>query len=139
MLRIMMPGPKPGMATAVPPSSPSLDPTQVPSPDAGGDADAPDTTGPRYDIQKTTQAISGYLGPESGPFACKFCKHFEDPNSCGLVAGNIDPDACCNLYEQSADANGSEDDDGDNDASSESPAEDVGENVKGPLEAGGGQ
>lgn len=99
-----------------PPPGPPTDGPPGPPPDAGGGGLPPQLLAmlgqggggggmppPKYDTQKTTQEISGYLGPESGPFACGNCIHFEDPGSCGLVAGAIDPQGCCNLFESGND------------------------------------
>jgi hypothetical protein len=41
---------------------------------------------------------AGYLGPEDGPFICGNCTFFNGPNSCQIVAGDIDPEGCCNLF-----------------------------------------
>jgi hypothetical protein len=73
---------------------PQGDPSQPPMPDAPDqDMDSPSSSG------QTTQQISGYMGPESGPFECEHCIHFQAPGSCEIVAGDIDPEGCCNLFE----------------------------------------
>jgi hypothetical protein len=41
-----------------------------------------------------------YMGPEEGPFRCDHCEYFHTPSSCELVAGSIDPAACCSLFEK---------------------------------------
>ena len=40
---------------------------------------------------------AGYLGPEEGPFVCGNCVFYGD-HSCQIVAGEIDPEGCCNLF-----------------------------------------
>lgn len=95
-------GPPPGMPPALAalmaakggPPSPG-----APPPSSGGDDADPSKPSGRYDAQKTTQPISGYMGPENGPFACGHCIHFEAPGSCALVSGKIDAAGCCNLFE----------------------------------------
>src|SRR6266850_7762166 len=39
-----------------------------------------------------------YMQPDQGPFKCGNCSHFQDPNSCEIVSGNIEPEGCCNLF-----------------------------------------
>lgn len=56
---------------------------------------------PKYDVEKVSQQVSGYMGPEMGPFECGNCIHFEVPRSCGIVSGDIDPKGHCNNYESS--------------------------------------
>ena len=38
------------------------------------------------------------MPPESGPFECEYCHYFDEPRSCELVEGTIEPDGCCNLF-----------------------------------------
>lgn len=45
------------------------------------------------------KANVAYMGPELGPFKCGHCTYFQSPSQCAKVAGSIDPNACCNLYE----------------------------------------
>lgn len=40
-----------------------------------------------------------YLYGDQGPFLCGHCAHFIQPAACRLVAGQIDPHGCCNLYD----------------------------------------
>lgn len=47
---------------------------------------------------KIPQTNAGYLGPEHGPFTCSNCHFWEDPNSCSVVDGLIDPNGCCNNF-----------------------------------------
>lgn len=101
MLRIMMPGAMKAPSTAAPsiPSTPS-DPTQTP-PDPDSDASQePDDDAD--DVQmighKIPAQAAGYQGPEHGPFQCSNCKFFENPNSCAVVDGTIDPSGCCNNF-----------------------------------------
>jgi len=48
-------------------------------------------------------SIAGYMGPEYGPFQCQHCVHFLQPNACQVVAGDIDPEGCCNIFTPSSD------------------------------------
>lgn len=41
----------------------------------------------------------GYRAADFPGNACGACVHFQPPQSCELVAGVIDPDATCNLFE----------------------------------------
>ena len=41
-----------------------------------------------------------YMDASEGPFRCDHCEYFKAPGSCELVAGSIDPAACCSLYEK---------------------------------------
>jgi hypothetical protein len=111
MLRIMPPGglpPGPPLGPGGPPP-PGLPPGAPQPPDGQGLAPGK----PKFDIQKVTQPVSGYMGPEMGPFECEHCHHFEDPGSCNIVSGAIDPHGCCNLFEKNDDQeNGLEPDDG---------------------------
>ena len=43
-------------------------------------------------------SIAGYMGAEYGPFECQRCVHWLAPNACQVVAGNIDPQGCCNVF-----------------------------------------
>lgn len=52
----------------------------------------------RFSVEKVDQSISGYMGPEYGPFMCANCEHFDGANACNIVSGNIDPEGCCNLF-----------------------------------------
>jgi hypothetical protein len=36
--------------------------------------------------------------PEHGPFTCSNCVYFQDGGACQIVAGQIDPNGCCNLF-----------------------------------------
>ncbi len=40
-----------------------------------------------------------YMGPEKGPFKCGHCEYFQSPSQCQKVAGMIDANGCCNLYQ----------------------------------------
>ena len=46
---------------------------------------------------------ANYLGPENGPFSCGNCVHFtpgqDSEGMCDLVAGGVDQDGHCNLFE----------------------------------------
>jgi len=39
-----------------------------------------------------------YLDSRFGPFECQNCCYFNQPDSCSVVAGNIDPLGVCNLF-----------------------------------------
>ena len=41
-----------------------------------------------------------YMGPEDGPFKCSRCEYYIVGGACEKVEGTIDPDGCCNLYEE---------------------------------------
>lgn len=41
-----------------------------------------------------------YMSASEGPFRCGHCEYYVTPRACTLVAGDIDPDACCSLYEK---------------------------------------
>jgi hypothetical protein len=41
----------------------------------------------------------GYRAADSPAAACGNCLHFQGPSSCELVAGQIDPQATCDLFE----------------------------------------
>ena len=55
---------------------------------------------------------AGYMGPESGPFMCGNCIHFSpgqaSEGTCDLVAGGVDQDGHCNLFESANSAEPSE-------------------------------
>lgn len=105
MLRIAAP-------QAPPPPAAAPDPTAAvapPTPDAPPPADPTspdDNDGDESQLpmagHKVPQIAAGYLGAEYGPFACKNCVFFENPGSCSIVDGTIDPDACCNNYTSQA-------------------------------------
>ena len=40
-----------------------------------------------------------YMYSDQGPFMCSNCAFFEMPNACLKVAGEIDPEGCCNLFQ----------------------------------------
>lgn len=87
-------------------------PPQLP-PELAGQAPPPTPPqvdgGPRFSVQKVDPAVARYLGSESGPFECQGCQHWEEPNSCGIVSGDIDPQGVCCLFtkmEQEADPAG---------------------------------
>lgn len=45
---------------------------------------------------------SGYVTSSDG-FSCKRCRHFVKPDNCLRVEGNIDPNGCCNVWEEKND------------------------------------
>ena len=49
---------------------------------------------------KATKQASGYLPPTEAPFKCGACKFFGKPNKCILVEGEIEENACCNLFQK---------------------------------------
>ena len=40
-----------------------------------------------------------YMYSDQGPFMCSNCAYFQQPNACVKVEGEIDPEGCCNLFE----------------------------------------
>lgn len=42
---------------------------------------------------------ANYTDVASGQEKCKFCKHFDPPNSCNIVEGLINPDGWCKYFE----------------------------------------
>ncbi len=52
----------------------------------------------QHKLSQTDPTVT-YMGPEEGPFLCAHCEYFKGPNGCKKVAGHIDPNGCCNLYE----------------------------------------
>lgn len=48
-------------------------------------------------LKSKTDPTVDYMGPEHGPFRCGRCVHFR-AGACELVAGQIDPNGCCNLF-----------------------------------------
>lgn len=93
MLRIGTP------PTAAPEEPPVLaeDPIVAPEapPDQAAAADEP-TMLPM--AKKIHQQLAGYMGSEAGPFECQRCDFFEQPGSCTVVDGDIDPQGCCNNF-----------------------------------------
>jgi hypothetical protein len=49
---------------------------------------------------KVSPMVSGYRGPEMGPFMCSNCQYFglEGENSCQVVEGFIEAEGMCNLF-----------------------------------------
>jgi len=51
-------------------------------------------------------AATGYATPDLGPFECENCIYFQAPGTCSNpqvvsdpeVQGQVDPEACCNLF-----------------------------------------
>lgn len=87
--------------TGADPSAPS-DPTSDPTQDPGSDPTDPtlaDSGG-----SKVPQQNAGYMDPQGVPFECDNCKFWQEPNSCSLVDGTIDPAGCCNLWTSPSDA-----------------------------------
>jgi len=41
-----------------------------------------------------------YMSGNESPFRCGHCEYYVTPRACRLVAGDIDPDGCCSLYEK---------------------------------------
>lgn len=88
MLKVGLPN-KPQLPAEPPPEElPLEEPTQ----------DLPITPSPKYDAEKVDPQISGYMGPESGPFMCGRCTFFDGANSCAIVSGPIDANGVCNLF-----------------------------------------
>ena len=78
-------------------NQPQTTPPDQSEPDAD---DIQPTSKGKYDIDKVDPTIAGYLGPEDGPFQCARCIHFDGQGSCNVVAGPIDPEGCCNLFQR---------------------------------------
>ena len=87
--KVMMPGASP---TPMPQNAPE-------TPDESEDSGEGDSAIDQDDVglPKLEPGPAGYLGPEHGPFMCSNCVYFEDPRSCHIVSGDIDPNGCCNL------------------------------------------
>ncbi len=49
----------------------------------------------KFSADKVDQATAGY---RAGGCTCSTCHFYEDPNSCKMVSGTIDPDGWCNIY-----------------------------------------
>lgn len=49
-----------------------------------------------------------YMYSDQGPFMCSNCAYFQQPNGCVKVEGEIDPEGCCNLFENAAESNAEE-------------------------------
>lgn len=122
MIRIGPPQLPPTLA----PPSPGPEPVPQDDPTAQEPKDDSPKPKPRYDAQKVSLKVSGYMGPDQGPFECQGCEHWEDQGdgksgSCEIVSGSIDPHGCCNLFEKGV----SQDDD--QDAPEGSSEEEAGE------------
>lgn len=75
----------------------------TPSPtDPDGDGDDDSTPGGDTDQDagggQVDPDIAGYQGPDQGPFMCANCIHFQSPNACEIVSGQVDHLGCCNLF-----------------------------------------
>ena len=92
MLRIQ----NPGQATSAPPTADVMPEELPPAEVTPISPDMPDMMESGED--KASQQVSGYMGPESGPFECEHCHFWQAPNACKLVADEIDPHGVCNLY-----------------------------------------
>lgn len=44
------------------------------------------------------KALVVYMTGDMGPFKCSNCCYFNEPGSCSVVEGDIDPEGCCNMY-----------------------------------------
>lgn len=102
MLRIMNPGaevpqaPPPTPTDQAPPDDPQANPTQPP-PDQTDPTQDP-TQAPQMVNHKIPPMVAGYMGPEMGPLVCGNCRFFEDPGSCSVVDGPIDPAGICHNF-----------------------------------------
>jgi len=111
MLRIGQPGQPPSPTVAPPQGGGNAPPDpailqQLLAGAGGGGGDQPPAGDPeavdikplkKYTAEKVAQQLAGYMGPEAGPFQCQHCDFF-DNNSCSIVAGDIDPEGCCNNF-----------------------------------------
>jgi hypothetical protein len=75
------------------PEVPELPITPEETPDIPSDAPQK-----RFSVQKLDPAIVVYKTSDMGPFVCSNCQHWEEPNSCGIVQGEIDPEGVCCVY-----------------------------------------
>lgn len=60
----------------------------------------PDTKGSskRFSSEKLDPEVVVYMDASMGPFQCSNCTHFEEPSSCGIVGGPIDPGGLCHVF-----------------------------------------
>lgn len=101
MLRIMIaPAQSPAAAPSGKGSAP-VDPEEL----EGSPADNPieesqeEDEGEDGPLDKLDQVTVVYMGGDRGPFQCDHCEHFQAPQSCSVVHGQIDPSGCCNVFE----------------------------------------
>lgn len=52
----------------------------------------------KYDAEKVRPETARYLSSDEGPFLCARCHHYLG-DSCEIVAGPIDPEGVCCLFE----------------------------------------
>jgi hypothetical protein len=49
-------------------------------------------------LPRVSKAYAGYQEHPSGRRHCHDCVHFQAPNGCTIVSGEIDKDAVCNYF-----------------------------------------
>ena len=49
-------------------------------------------------LPRISKAYAGYQERPSGKRRCHDCVHFQSPNGCTIVRGDIDKDAVCNYF-----------------------------------------
>lgn len=84
--------------TPVDPNDPDNDgdDDSTPEGDTDNDGGNPNAGGGQVDPN-----IAGYMGPDQGPFMCANCVHFQAPNACEIISGQVDHLGCCNLFTSS--------------------------------------
>lgn len=88
MLRIAI---SPNKPTDVPPVESEATPPDTPE----TAVPEPKQAYPKFDLDKVSPEVAGYK--QGGE--CEHCIHFEAPNACAVVSGDIDPHWTCNLWE----------------------------------------
>lgn len=89
---------------------------QGPEDDADSSTSSPDPDDMHNMSGMVPPQNAGYMGPENGPFVCHRCEYFNEPNSCEVVSGNIDPNGCCNNFTPDRDGDADEADTGEDSA-----------------------
>jgi hypothetical protein len=59
---------------------------------------------PAHAFRKLSQADAKYQGTAKGSQHCQSCLHYQPPNGCKFVQGEISPDGWCQLFTQRAGA-----------------------------------
>lgn len=49
-------------------------------------------------LPRVSKAFAGYQERPKGKRRCHDCVHFQEPNGCTIVSGDIDKDAVCNYF-----------------------------------------
>lgn len=93
-----------------PAAPPPQDPETTPPAVDVAPVDDPKDSSSKFDAEKVNPVMVHYMTADQGPFECQRCSHWEAPNACILVSGEIDPAGVCNLFESSGDDMGPEPD-----------------------------